>query len=168
MFCRLVIYFFQAIICTFTLVSTFNVNGVWESFDGRRLHKRFFKSGRTLLLTDGVIVSIGVIVLIENVVALLALYRCSRLLFQIRILSLNLAVTDFLTGFVLALPNSIIYDKYLCDIKQFPSFIFINASLLIITITNIDRYFCLCLRNEILFVHHKEIDDRSKCLSLDA
>lgn len=99
------------------------------------------ESGRTLLLTDGFIVWIGVIVLFENLVAILVLYRCTRLIFQIRILSLNLAVTDFLTGFVLALPNTIIYDKFLCDIKKFPSFIFLNASLLIITIMNIDRYF---------------------------
>lgn len=126
------------------------------------------KSRRTLLLTDGFIVSIGVIVLIENLVALLALYRCSRLLFQIRILSLNLAVTDFLTGFVLALPNSIIYDKYLCDIKKIPV-IHIYKRVSFDYLDNEHRpVFCLCLRNEILFVHHKEIDDRSKCLSLAA
>lgn len=79
--------------------------------------------------------------LIENFVSIIILRRCTKLLFQIRSLSLNLAISDFVTGFILALPNSVLITPFQCDFKKYLSFLCINVSLLIITMMNLDRYF---------------------------
>lgn len=46
--------------------------------------------------------------LIENFISIIILRRCTRLLFQIRSLSLNLVISDLMNGFILALPNSVL------------------------------------------------------------
>lgn len=95
-------------------------------------------TSKVILLPDGLLVSVGVVMLLENMILL---WKSTRLLFQIRILSLNLAISDFLTGFFLALPNTLFYEKYQCDIKKYPCFLFVNVSLLIVTMMNLDRCF---------------------------
>lgn len=56
-------------------------------------------------------------------------------------LSLNLAISDILTGLFLILPNRTLHEQFQCDIKKYPTFIFINVLLLIITMMNLDRCF---------------------------
>ena len=96
---------------------------------------------KAIVLTDGILVTAGLIMLMENAISIALLWKCSRLPFQIRILTLNLAISDILTGFFLALPNTLLYETYQCDIKKYPCFLFINVSLLIVTMMNMDRCF---------------------------
>lgn len=98
-------------------------------------------TSKVILHQDGLLVSVGVVMLLENMISIILLWKSTRLLFQIRILSLNLAISDFLTGFFLALPNTLFYEKYQCDIKKYPCFLFVNVSLLIVTMMNLDRCF---------------------------
>lgn len=98
-------------------------------------------TSKVILLQDALLVTVGVVMLLENVISIILLWKCTRLLFQIQIFSLNLAISDFLTGFFLALPNTLFYEKYQCDIKKYPCFLFVNVSLLIVTMMNLDRCF---------------------------
>lgn len=98
-------------------------------------------SSKNVVLTDGILVTAGIVILIENAISIALLWKCSRLPFQIRILTLNLSFSDILTGFFLALPNTLLYETYQCDIKKYPCFLFINVSLLIVTMMNMDRCF---------------------------
>lgn len=98
-------------------------------------------TSKVILLPDGLLVSVGVVMLLEIMISIILLWKSTRLLFQIRNLSLNLAISDFLTGFFLALPNTLFYEKYQCDIKKYPCFLFVNVSLLIVTMMNLDRCF---------------------------
>lgn len=84
---------------------------------------------------------VGIFIAVENVISIVILSKCTRLSFQIRILSLNLAISDIFTGLFLTLPNGILHEKFQCDIKKYPTFMFINVSLLIITMINLDRCF---------------------------
>lgn len=124
-------------------------------------------TSKVILLPDGLLVSVGVVMLLENMISIILLWKSTRLLFQIRILSLNLAISDFLTGFFLALPNTLFYEKYHCDIKKYPCFLFVNVSLFIVTMMNLDRCFFFCVCHEILFVHHKKHYYDSVCFGLD-
>ncbi|XP_056009294.1 melanocortin receptor 3-like [Ostrea edulis] len=98
-------------------------------------------SSTSVVLTDEILVSVGIVMLLENIISILLLSKCTRINFQIRILSLNLAVSDLFTGFVLAVPNTLLYEKFRCDIKKYAAFLFINVSLLIVSIMNLDRCF---------------------------
>lgn len=84
---------------------------------------------------------VGILIAAENVISIVILSKCSRLLFQIRMLSLNLAISDIFTGLFLILPNGTLHEEFQCDIKKYPTFMFINVSLLIITMMNLDRCF---------------------------
>ena len=64
-----------------------------------------------LLVTAKNLISVGILMIIENFISIIILWRCTRLLFQIRILSLNLAMSDLLTVFFLALTNMLLYEK---------------------------------------------------------
>lgn len=104
----------------------------------------FFSSNatsNTIIVTDEIQVSLGVVMVMENVLSIILLSKCTRLPFQIRILTLNLAVSDILTGSFLAIPNSYVNEVYRCDIKKYPCFLFTNVSLLIFTMMNLDRCF---------------------------
>lgn len=61
----------------------------------------------------------GVPICVENLIAIVILFRCSKMLVQIRILSINLSITDFLGGLVLCVPDDIAinctYKKYLAS-----------------------------------------------------
>ncbi|XP_061166285.1 trace amine-associated receptor 2-like [Saccostrea echinata] len=96
-------------------------------------------------LTDSMLVPFGILMVVENVISIGLLYICTRLSFQIRIMSLNLALSDFLTGIFLSIPNTMLYERYHCDIKKYPSFLFITVSLFIVTMMNVDRCFVFVL-----------------------
>lgn len=78
----------------------------------------------------------GIPICLENILAMIVLFRCRRMIPHIKILAINLSITDFCTGFMLCLPddivNSCIYKKYLAG----P---FVVVSLLTITVIFIDR-----------------------------
>lgn len=99
----------------------------------------FSREVTAVLMTDEILISFGILMLIENFISIIILWRCTRLLFQIKILSLHLAMSDFLTGFFLAFPNTLLYEKTHCDLKKYPGYLFINVSLLIVTMMNLDR-----------------------------
>ena len=96
---------------------------------------------KNIILTDGILLMAGIVIFLKNAISFALLWKCSRLPFQIRILTLNLAFSDILTGFFLALPNTLLYETYQCDIKKYSCFLFINVSLLIVTMMNMDRCF---------------------------
>lgn len=85
--------------------------------------------------------SVGIFIAVENVIFIIILSKCTRLSFQIRILSLYLAISDIFTGLFLTLSNGILYEKFQCDIKKYPTSMFINVSLLIFTMMNLDCCF---------------------------
>lgn len=94
------------------------------------------------LITDAVIIPIGCLLVVENIIAIVILYRCTRLNFQIRLLSINLAVTDLMTGVMLSMPlNLLRFGEDNCEFKKYFSFLFVNTSLLTITMFNLDRCF---------------------------
>lgn len=94
------------------------------------------------LITDAVLIPIGCLLVIENVIAIVILYRCTRLNFQIRLLSINLALTDLMTGVMLSMPLHLQrYGEENCEFKKYFSFLFVNTSLLTITMFNLDRCF---------------------------
>ena len=78
---------------------------------------------------------------LENIASIILLSKCSRLAFQIRLLTLNLAISDLLTGISLTLRTILTYDVYQCDLTKIPVFFFTNVSLLIFTMMNLDRCF---------------------------
>lgn len=78
---------------------------------------------------------------VENTISIIILCKCTRLLSEIKLLSLNLAISDILTRLVITLPTRILHEIFQCDVKKYPSFMFINVSLLIITMLNLDRCF---------------------------
>jgi hypothetical protein len=94
----------------------------------------------SFLVPEEFLLPVGVVMFLENVISILLLCKCRRINFQIRILSLNLAISDLLTGGFLTLPNSI-NEYFGCGMKKYPTFLFINVSLLTVTLMNIDRCF---------------------------
>lgn len=94
-----------------------------------------------VVLSDGLLVPVGIVMILENIISITLLWKCTRLLFQIRILSLNLALSDLFTGIFLSIPNTLFFEKYQCDLKKYACFLFINVSLLIVTMMNLDRCF---------------------------
>lgn len=84
---------------------------------------------------------VGICMVVENTISIIILCKCTRLLSQIKLLSLNLAISDILTGLVITLPTRTLHEKFQCYVKKYPSFMFINVSLLFITMMNLDRSF---------------------------
>lgn len=93
------------------------------------------------ILTNSVLIPMGVPICVENLIAIVILFRCSKMLVQIRILSINLSITDFLGGLVLCVPDDIAIN---CTYKKYLASPFIIVSLLTITMFNIDR--CCAIR----------------------
>ncbi|XP_062579264.1 sphingosine 1-phosphate receptor 1-like [Saccostrea cucullata] len=101
---------------------------------------------RAALLKDSYLIPMGVFLTMENIVAIFILYRCSRLNFQIKILSINMAVTDLLTGVMLSTPLEVLLvGNERCELKKYVSFLFINTSIFTITTFNLDRCFVFWL-----------------------
>ena len=94
------------------------------------------------LITDAILLPVGLVLVMENIIAIFILYRCTRLNFQIRLLSINLALTDLLTGVMSCMPLELLtFGDGNCEFKKYLSFLFVNTSLLTITMFNLDRCF---------------------------
>lgn len=120
-----------------------------------------------VVLSDGLLVPVGIVMILENIISIILLWKCTRLLFQIRILSLNLALSDLFTGIFLSIPNTLLFEEYRCDIKKYACFFFYKR-------ISSNRYddesrslLCFCLCHALLFVYHKETDHQVKCFVLD-
>jgi hypothetical protein len=74
----------------------------------------------------------------ENCIAMIVLYRSSRLIFQVKFLTINLSIADFLVGLMLMLPE-IHLNFWGCNVKKYFIFTVLCVSLLSITMINGDR-----------------------------
>lgn len=103
--------------------------------------ERFSKPDK-VVLGDTIQIPIGVVIAGANLLSFVALYRCSRLSFQIRILAINLCVSDILTGLSMVLPARIYYINN-CLYKKYIASAFLIVSSLTVTMINLDR--CLAI-----------------------
>lgn len=88
------------------------------------------------ILTNSVLIPIGVPICLENILAMVVLFRCRRMIPQIKMLAINLSITDFCTGFMLCLPDDIVNS---CTYKKYLAGPFVVVSLLTITVIFVDR-----------------------------
>ena len=91
------------------------------------------------ILSDDLLLPFGIPLFVENLVTILILLRSRRLIYQVRILSINLAISDCLTGLSLSLPDSV-YTFGNCILQKYITTIFIIVSLFTVTMINFDRY----------------------------
>lgn len=98
---------------------------------------------------------VGICMAVENSISIIILCKCTRLLSQIKMLSLNMVISDILTGLVIILLTRILFEKYQCDVKKNPTFIYAYHRI------SFDHHhdeprplFHCCLCNAIFFVHH--------------
>lgn len=92
------------------------------------------------ILSNDLVVPFGIPICLENLLTIIVLLRSHRLIYQVRILSINLAITDFLAGLVLSIPDTVFGD---CNLKKYFTAPFINVSLFTVTMFNIDRCFAM-------------------------
>jgi hypothetical protein len=97
------------------------------------------------ILTDAMLSSIGGVIVLENLLAITILYRCKRLNFQIKILSMNLAISDISTGVILSCPLSVYQYGENCEFKKYLAFSVLNLSLFTVTMYNLARCFVFAL-----------------------
>ncbi|XP_061185062.1 proto-oncogene Mas-like [Saccostrea echinata] len=95
------------------------------------------------ILMDHTVIPVGFIITIENIFSFLVLYRCTRLNYQIRILSINLCISDLLTGLSLCFPLKFYHFSESCGFKKYVNSFFVTISLLTVTVMDIDR--CLAI-----------------------
>lgn len=88
------------------------------------------------ILTNFVLIPMGVPICLENLLAMVVLFRCRRMIPQIKILAINLSLTDFCTGLTLCLPDTIFES---CTFKKYLAGPFVVVSLLTITLIFVDR-----------------------------
>lgn len=101
----------------------------------------FSKPGK-VVFEDTFQIPIGVVITSANLLSVVALYRCSRLSFQIRILAINLCVSDILIGLSMVLPIRTYYINN-CLYKKYITSAFLIVSSLTVTMINLDR--CLAI-----------------------
>lgn len=101
-----------------------------------------FSKPNKVVLGDTIQIPIGIVITSANLLSFVALYRCSRLSFQIRILAINLCVSDILIGVSMVLPARIYYINN-CLYKKYIASAFLVVSSLTITMINLDR--CLAI-----------------------
>nr|XP_022307975.1 melanocyte-stimulating hormone receptor-like [Crassostrea virginica] len=94
------------------------------------------------LIRDGIQTPTGILITIVNLFSFVALYRCSRLSFQIRILAINLCLSDFLTGTSLIVPHRFFFYNNCAYQKYLPSS-FLVVSSFTVSMINLDR--CLAI-----------------------
>lgn len=92
------------------------------------------------ILTNTILISFGIPICLENFLAIVVLLKSSRLIDQVRILSINLAITDCLSGLLLSIPDDVFGG---CLLKKYFTAPFINVSLITVTMFNMDRCFSL-------------------------
>lgn len=88
------------------------------------------------ILTNSVLIPIGIPICLENILAMIVLFRCRRMIPQIKMLTINLSITDFCTGLMLCLPDDIVNS---CTYKKYLAGPFVVVSLFTITVIFIDR-----------------------------
>ncbi|XP_052695659.1 uncharacterized protein LOC128174062 [Crassostrea angulata] len=76
------------------------------------------------ILTNTILISFGIPICLENFLAIVVLLKSSRLIDQVRILSINLAITDCLSGLLLSIPDDVFGG---CLLKKYFTAPFINA-----------------------------------------
>ena len=91
---------------------------------------------------DRILIPTGILITILNIFSFVALYRCSRLSFQIRILAINLSLSDVLTGTSLAVPHWYYYYNN-CVYKKYLTSYFLGVSSFTVTMINLDRCFAI-------------------------
>ena len=95
----------------------------------------------TAIFSDKLFVFFGIPLCLENLLALIVLCRSERLIYQVRFLSINLAVTDCLAGLGLTIPDAV-FGK--CNIKKYMFVPFMHVQMLTVTLITFDR--CLALK----------------------
>ena len=108
-------------------------NSSFEILDDEMIIK---ESNTSKILTNLLVIPFGIPICLENLLAIVVLLRSSRLIYQVRILSINLAFTDFLAGLILSIPDDVFGS---CLLKKYFTAPFINVSLITVTLFNIDR-----------------------------
>lgn len=76
---------------------------------------------------------------------MLILYRCEKLNFQLKILSINLVLSDISLGFIMCLPLSVFEYGDNCEFKKYLLFLFVNVSLLTVSMYNLNICFVFAL-----------------------
>nr|XP_022307974.1 lysophosphatidic acid receptor 1-B-like [Crassostrea virginica] len=89
-----------------------------------------------------ILIPTGIFITIVNLFSFVALYRCSRLSFQIRILAINLCLSDVLTGTSMVVPHWLYFYKN-CGYEKYLTTYFLVVSSLTISMINLDR--CLAI-----------------------
>ena len=92
-----------------------------------------------LIFKSEILQAVGAPIARENIMAILILSRCRKLAFQIRILSLNLAVTDCLAGVFMCVPNEFDLVHVGCRYKKFLIGTLLGTSMFTVTAFNVDQ-----------------------------
>ncbi|XP_022307973.2 uncharacterized protein LOC111113973 [Crassostrea virginica] len=92
---------------------------------------------------EHILIPTGLLITIVNLFSFVALYRCFRLCFQIRILAINLCLSDLFTGTSLVVPPQFYYYNN-CVYKKYLTSTFMVVSSFTVTMMNLDR--CLAIR----------------------
>lgn len=108
------------------------------------------------ILKDGMLIPIGGIIVLENILAIVILYRCKKLNFQVKILSMNLVLSDISTGLILCLPLSFYQYGNNCEFKKYLAFVFLNVSLLTVSMYDLD----ICCVFALNMKYHKYVTQR--------
>ena len=106
-----------------------------ESVDERNLTFGVAKP----LISDKILIPIGTLIIIENFISFIVLLRCNRLKSQIRILNINLCLSDLSMGIFLTIPIQTLSFGGTCIVRKYFTAMFIHVTLLIITMFNVDR-----------------------------
>ena len=89
-----------------------------------------------------ILIPTGIFITIVNLFSFVALYRCSRLSFKIRILAINLCLSDVLTGTSMVVPHWLYFYKN-CGYEKYLTTYFLVVSSLTVSMINLDR--CLAI-----------------------
>lgn len=82
-------------------------------------------------------ISVGCLIVIENCIAIIILYWSSRLIFQVKLLVINLSIADFIVGLILILPDNS-FSYWDCRMKKYFISTVLTISMLSITMMNGD------------------------------
>ena len=92
------------------------------------------------IFSNELFVLIGIPLCLENLLAIIVLCRSERLIYQVRLLSINLAVTDFLAGLGMTIPDTLFGT---CDFKKYLVVPFMHVQMVAVTLISFDRFLAL-------------------------
>lgn len=104
------------------------------------------------IIGDEIVIPAGILITLENVISFSILYRCTRVNYQIRILSINLCLSDLITGISLCFPIEAYTFGHKCGLKKYFNTTFVTISLLTVTMMDIDR--CLVIHYGIQYYNY--------------